>query len=260
MEAEFISIRPLISFLQKVCCDSKSTIVINCTTGGLDLQYTSENNISCSALRFDREDLLEYKIDKELYFGVDLDTFRKIVTMSETDDIIKLEVKEDKFSIEVQRTMSCISFQFEMLLNMNVSCFDIPSGDHESKISMNSHMFNQIFHSPASSFFPKNSDSILCISSEHKQFHFSTKNSNCNITFTLTDKPSFDTEYVDIEVLKECETMIRLTEFFETSKFFNIGNDLIFLSLSHNRPMLIEIPVGKYSVFQHFIAPVVNEL
>lgn len=230
----------------------------DCTEEGIALQAMDSSHVSLVNLFLAKDGFSEFRSDRQLALGINLQNLEKIIKCSGPKDSISLKASDDGDVVQLlfeNEDKDRVS-QFDMkLMDIDSEHLGIPETEYKCVIKMPSQEFQRICKDMATI-----GDTIE-ISCSKEGVKFSVKGDIANGDMTLKNDTSADKDGAN-SVMIELEESVTQTFALRYLNFFTKATPLsscVSLSMSPEVPLVVEYKIEGLGHVRYYLAPKIED-
>ena len=213
-------------------------------------------HVSLVSLKLNDSGFEEYRCDKNITLGLNLQDFSKILKMAKADDVMILKAEEDSsflsISYENKKTQKTAEFQLN-LLSLDAQALGIPDQTYPTFIKMSSSEFVNLCRD-----FTQLADSVkIEVENDSATFSINGKCGPGKITMKNNNAEK-EEDQVDIT----CNQTVACSYGLQYLNSFAKASSLaavVTLNISPKFPLMIEYDIGDIGFVKFYLAPKMDE-
>lgn len=237
--------------------DSVKLCNINCTEHGLTVQAVDDSRVLLVSLLVGQSAFQEYRCDRDITLGIDLESFSKILRCGNNEDYLTL-LAEDKpdsvMTIFEDKTKERVSEYSLKLMDIDSEFLNIDDMDYDSVINMSSSEFSKIVKDL------KNLSESLNIVVSKDSVKFSSEGESGSGSIVLKQSASVEApeNSVSINLENPVDLTFGLKYLGDIIKATSLSRD-IKIKLADKTPALFEFNLDAGGYLRFYLAPKFDE-
>uniref|UniRef100_A0A6B2LEY1 DNA sliding clamp PCNA n=1 Tax=Arcella intermedia TaxID=1963864 RepID=A0A6B2LEY1_9EUKA len=241
-------LKKIIEAIKELISEAK----FECTPSGMTLQAMDAAHVSLVALLLRADAFEEYRCDRNISLGINLEIMAKVLKGAANDDCVTLRAEDDGDTVTFIFESKNKITHFEMkLLDIDSDTLGIPDVEYKSVIKMPSAEFQK-----TCSHLSIWGDSVTISSSKDGiKFSVDGEQGNCKMDF----KQDSDTDDgVVLEVSDKLTLSFALKKLCAFTKASSLSAT-VRLSMSDDVPLAVEYKCEEMGYIRYFLAPKIDE-
>jgi len=216
------------------------------------LQAMDAAHVSLVALLLRKDGFEEYKCEKNMTLGMNLETLSKVLKCAGNEDTVTIKTHQEKDSVGfIFESKNKVS-DFELkTLDIDSQVLSIPEVDHKSILKMPAVEFQKIM----SNLSAWGDTVMISTSSKGVKFSVNGEIGRGNISI----KPnSVDSETVELDITEDVSQTFALKKLVSFTKATPLSTSVT-LSMSDELPLVLEYSLDDFGHLRYFLAPKIDD-
>jgi len=245
-------LKKIVEAIKELVTDAK----FECTSSGISLQAMDAAHVSLVALLLRAEGFEEYRCDRNISLGINLENMAKVLKFAGNEDSVTIRAEDDgdsvKFIFESKNKIS----NFELkLLDIDADALGIPDTEYKSIVKMPANEFHKI----CANLTTWGDSVVIATSKEGITFSVSGEMGNGNVNIKPGKAADVDDgDSTTIELTDSITLTFALRKLLAFTKATPLSTS-VSLSLSDDVPLAVEYTVNEMGYVRYYLAPKIED-
>lgn len=230
----------------------------DCSSVGMQMQAMDSNHVSLVSLLLRKDGFSDYRCDRNISLGINLESLAKVMKCSGADDSVNVTASDQgdtaSFLFESEKTQRASEFELK-LMDIDSEHLDIPDTEFQCTIEMSSAEFQRICRDMSVI------GDTITISASKEGVSFSVNGDMGSGQVSLKNKPTADGDEKD-NIVINLESEVSLTFALRYLTLFSKASSLsekVVLSMSEDVPLSVEYKIDDVGYIRYYLAPKIEE-
>lgn len=231
----------------------------DCSATGISLQAMDSSHVSLVSMLLRGDGFKEYRCDRNVSLGVNMNSMAKILKCAGNDDTLTLKSSDsgDTIDFVFENAKQDKTSEFELkLLDINSEHLGIPDTEYSCVIKMPAHEFQRICRDLTT----LGDTVVISATKEGVKFSVSGELGNGNVLLRQTsdaDTKEEEQTHIDMKEPVSLTFALRYLNFFTKATSLS---DVVILSMSKDVPLVVEYRIQQdLGYLRYYLAPKIEE-
>jgi len=245
-------LKKIVDAIKELVSDAK----FECTAAGICLQAMDAAHVSLVALLLRAEGFEEYRCDRNISLGINLENMAKVLKCAGNDDSVTIRAEDDgdsvTFIFEAKNKIS----NFELkLLDIDADAIGIPDTEYKSVVKMPAGEFHRL----CANLITWGDSVIIATSKEGITFNVSGEMGSGNVTIKPGKAADADDgETTTISISDPISLTFAARKLLAFTKATPLSSS-VSLSMSDDVPLAVEYTVTDMGYVRYYLAPKIED-
>jgi len=243
-------LKKIVEAIKELITDAK----FECTSSGMTLQAMDAAHVSLVALLLRAEAFEEYKCDRNVSLGINLESMAKVLKCAGNEDTVTMKAKDDGDSVVfIFESKNKVS-DFELkILDIDSDTLGIPDVEYKSVVKLPAHEFQRI----CANLSTWGDSVVIATNKDGVRFSVSGELGSGNVQ--LKQNSEVDSESgVVMEVTDNITLAFALKKLTAFTKATPLSS-AVTLSMSDDVPLAVEYRCEELGYIRYYLAPKIEE-
>jgi len=245
------TLKRIIDAIKELVTDAK----FECTASGISLQAMDAAHVSLVALLLRADGFEQYRCDRNLTLGLNLESVAKVLKAASNDDSVTIRAEDEgdtvTFIFESKNKVSDFDLK---LLDIETDALGIPDTDYKSIIKMPANEFQKI----CSNLSTWGESVVIATKKNGVKFSVSGDLGSGNITIKQSSSDDDEANATTVMLNEEVSLTFALQKLVAFTKATSLSPSVT-LSMSSDVPLVTEYVIADLGYVRYYLAPKIED-
>jgi len=244
-------LKKIVEAIKELVTDAK----FECTSSGISLQAMDAAHVSLVALLLRADGFEEYRCDRNLTLGLNLESMAKVLKAASNEDSVTIRAEDEgdtvTFIFESKNKVSDFDLK---LLDIEADALGIPDTEYKSIIKMPANEFQKI----CSNLSTWGESVVIATKKNGVKFSVSGDLGSGNITVKQSSSDDDEAGGTTVVLNEEVSLTFALQKLVAFTKATSLSNSVT-LSMSSDVPLVTEYVIPDLGYVRYYLAPKIED-